>query len=116
LAIKLEEYMKFFIDTANLDEIREASEMELIDGVTTNPSLVAKEKHVDFKKHIAKICEVVSGDVSAEVYFPRCLVPECDGVKCTTQIIKETLWDKFYMAAPPRQRHFAEQYKIVKRA
>ena len=59
--------MKFFIDTANLDEIREASEMGLIDGVTTNPSLVAKEGDVDFKEHIAKICELVKGDVSAEV-------------------------------------------------
>ncbi len=59
--------MKFFIDTANLDEIREATEMGLIDGVTTNPSLVAKEGDVDFKLHIAKICEIVKGDVSAEV-------------------------------------------------
>ena len=59
--------MKFFIDTANLDEIREANEMGLIDGVTTNPSLVAKEGDVDFKEHIAKICELVKGDVSAEV-------------------------------------------------
>jgi len=59
--------MKFFIDTANLDEIREANEMGLIDGVTTNPSLVAKEGNVDFKEHIAKICGMVKGDVSAEV-------------------------------------------------
>jgi transaldolase len=59
--------MKFFIDTANLAEIREASELGLIDGVTTNPSLVAKEGDVDFKEHIAKICELVDGDVSAEV-------------------------------------------------
>jgi transaldolase len=59
--------MKFFIDTANLDEIREANELGLIDGVTTNPSLVAKEGDVDFKEHIAKICSIVKGDVSAEV-------------------------------------------------
>lgn len=59
--------MKFFIDTANLNEIREATELGLIDGVTTNPSLVAKEGGVDFKKHIAAICELVQGDVSAEV-------------------------------------------------
>jgi transaldolase len=59
--------MKFFIDTANLDEIREAATLGLIDGVTTNPSLVAKEGGVDFKKHIAAICEIVQGDVSAEV-------------------------------------------------
>jgi transaldolase len=59
--------MKFFIDTANLDEIRECSELGLIDGVTTNPSLVAKEGNVDFKEHLAKICEMVKGDISAEV-------------------------------------------------
>ncbi len=59
--------MKFFIDTANLDEIKEAVELGLIDGVTTNPSLVAREGDVDFKKHIAKICKLVKGDVSAEV-------------------------------------------------
>ena len=62
--------MKFFIDTANLDEIREAKELGLIDGVTTNPSLVAKEgckNRGDFKKLIYEICEVVQGPVSAEV-------------------------------------------------
>ena len=59
--------MKFFIDTANLDEIRQANELGMIDGVTTNPSLVAKEGDVDFKEHIAAICELVNGDVSAEV-------------------------------------------------
>jgi transaldolase len=59
--------MKFFLDSANLNEIREAAETGLIDGVTTNPSLIAKEGGVDFKNHIAAICEVVKGDVSAEV-------------------------------------------------
>lgn len=59
--------MKFFIDTANLDEIKEANDLGLLDGVTTNPSLVAKEGDVDFNEHIAKICEIVKGDVSAEV-------------------------------------------------
>ena len=62
--------MKFFIDTANLDEIREAKELGMIDGVTTNPTLVAKEGYknrADFKKLIYEICEVVQGPVSAEV-------------------------------------------------
>ncbi|HMF55142.1 MAG TPA: transaldolase family protein, partial [Pyrinomonadaceae bacterium] len=59
--------MKFFIDTANLDEIREAASLGMADGVTTNPSLVAKEGGVDFKQHIAAICEIVEGPVSAEV-------------------------------------------------
>lgn len=59
--------MKFFIDTANLNEIREANDMGVIDGVTTNPSLVSKEGNVDFKEHIAAICATVKGDVSVEV-------------------------------------------------
>ncbi|MDQ3474614.1 MAG: fructose-6-phosphate aldolase [Acidobacteriota bacterium] len=59
--------MKFFLDTANLDEIREAAKLGLADGVTTNPSLIAKEGDVDFKEHIAAICKIVSGPVSAEV-------------------------------------------------
>lgn len=59
--------MKFFLDTANLNEIREAATIGIADGVTTNPSLIAKEGDVDFKQHIAAICEIVSGPVSAEV-------------------------------------------------
>lgn len=59
--------MKFFIDTANLDEIKEANDMGVLDGVTTNPTLCAKVGVRDFEAHIAKICEMVEGDVSAEV-------------------------------------------------
>ena len=59
--------MKFFIDTADLDEIEEANELGVLDGVTTNPSLCAKIGVADFEGHIAKICNMVSGDVSAEV-------------------------------------------------
>ena len=58
--------MKFFLDTANLDEIREAAGIGLLDGVTTNPSLIAKEG-AEFKKRIIEICEIVKGPVSAEV-------------------------------------------------
>ncbi len=58
--------MKFFLDTANLDEIREGASLGLADGVTTNPSLIAKEGNVDFNQHIAAICEIVQGPVSAE--------------------------------------------------
>lgn len=59
--------MKFFIDTADLAEIKEANDMGILDGVTTNPSLCAKIGVKDFEGHIAKICEIVEGDVSAEV-------------------------------------------------
>ena len=58
--------MKFFIDTAELDEIRELSATGLVDGVTTNPSLIAKSGR-DFREVIAEICNVVDGPVSAEV-------------------------------------------------
>jgi len=58
--------MKFFIDSANLQEIKEAASMGLLDGVTTNPSLVAKEGK-DFRKLLDEICAVVDGDISAEV-------------------------------------------------
>ncbi|MFP3980448.1 MAG: fructose-6-phosphate aldolase [Desulfobacterales bacterium] len=57
--------MKFFIDTANVDEIREANEMGMVDGVTTNPSLIAKEGR-DFKEIIQEICRIVDGPISAE--------------------------------------------------
>ena len=62
--------MKFFIDTANLDQIKEAQDLGVLDGVTTNPSLMAKEgiKGTDnILKHYIDICKIVEGDVSAEV-------------------------------------------------
>lgn len=62
--------MKFFIDTANLDQIREAQDLGVLDGVTTNPSLMAKEGikgAENVKNHYKAICEIVDGDVSAEV-------------------------------------------------
>jgi len=62
--------MKFFIDTANLADIREAQEMGVLDGVTTNPSLMAKEGITgkdNVMRHYKQICDIVEGDVSAEV-------------------------------------------------
>ncbi len=58
--------MKFFIDTANIDEIKEANNMGMVDGVTTNPSLIAKEDG-SFESLIKTICQTVDGPVSAEV-------------------------------------------------
>jgi len=66
--------MKFFIDTANLDEIRKGVEMGMVDGVTTNPSLVAKEDK-PFLEILKEICSVVDGPVSAEV-----VSLDCDGM------------------------------------
>ena len=62
--------MKFFIDTANIEQIKEAAELGILDGVTTNPSLMAQEGITgedNILKHYVKICELVDGDVSAEV-------------------------------------------------
>ncbi|MEM6895224.1 MAG: fructose-6-phosphate aldolase [Bacteroidota bacterium] len=62
--------MKFFIDTANLDQIKEAQQLGVLDGVTTNPSLMAKEGITgtnNILKHYVDICDIVEGDVSAEV-------------------------------------------------
>ena len=62
--------MKFFIDTANLEQITEAQNLGVLDGVTTNPSLMAKEGITgdsNIISHYKKICEIVDGDVSAEV-------------------------------------------------
>jgi len=62
--------MRFFIDTANLDQIKEANDLGILDGVTTNPSLMAKEGisgEENFLNHYKTICEIVDGDVSAEV-------------------------------------------------
>jgi transaldolase len=58
--------MKFFLDTANVREIKEAHSMGMVDGVTTNPSLIAKEGR-DFEEVIKEICEIVDGPVNAEV-------------------------------------------------
>jgi len=66
--------MKIFIDTANINEIRDAASMGVLDGVTTNPSLVAKEGK-DFKVLLKEICSVVDGDISAEV-----VATELDGM------------------------------------
>lgn len=63
--------MQIFLDTANVDEIREGAAMGIVDGVTTNPSLVAKEGK-NFKTLVGEICEIISGPVSAEVVSTTC--------------------------------------------
>ena len=62
--------MKFFIDTASLKQIEEARDLGILDGVTTNPSLMAKEGitgEENIRRHYQNICDIVDGDVSAEV-------------------------------------------------
>jgi transaldolase len=63
--------MKFFLDTANLDELRAGAALGIVDGVTTNPSLVAREG-MDFRALVGKICEIIPGPVSAEVVSVKC--------------------------------------------
>lgn len=75
--------MKFFIDTANLSDIAEAEALGILDGVTTNPSLMAKEKisgEQNVMEHYAKICEITEGDVSAEV-----ISTDLDGMKAEAE-------------------------------
>jgi len=64
--------MKIFIDTANLKEIREAASWGLLDGITTNPSLISKEGHKEINKFYEEICKIVPGPVSAEVISQDC--------------------------------------------
>ena len=102
--------MKIFLDTANLDELRTGAGWGIVDGVTTNPSLIAKEGN-PFEDQIRRICEVVAGDVSAEVVATEAdqmieqgrelarihpnVVVKCpvtrDGIKATAALAKEGL-------------------------
>ena len=66
IALELESNMKFFVDSADLDQIAELNDIGLVDGVTTNPSIIAKSGR-DFKEVIAEICKITDGHVSAEV-------------------------------------------------
>lgn len=91
--------MKFFIDTANIEEIKSANDLGLLDGVTTNPSLVAKEGR-EFKELIKEICDIVDGPVSAEVVSTdtegmikeaRDLVKIADNIAVKIPLIKDGL-------------------------
>jgi transaldolase len=91
--------MKFFIDTANLDEIKEAAKLGILDGVTTNPSLIAKEKK-DFRILLKEICAIVDGPISAEVISTdyngilseaRSLIKIHDNIVVKVPLIKEGL-------------------------
>jgi transaldolase len=91
--------MKFFIDTANIEEIKSANDLGLLDGVTTNPSLVAKEGR-EFKELIKEICDIVDGPVSAEVVSTdtggmikeaRDLVKIADNIVVKIPLIKDGL-------------------------
>jgi transaldolase len=75
--------VKFFLDTANLDEIRQAASLGVLDGVTTNPSLIAKEG-AEFERRIYDICEIVQGPVSAEV-----VSTDADGMVAEAQKLKK---------------------------
>jgi len=72
--------MKFFIDTANVNEIRDAASLGVVDGVTTNPSLIAREGR-DFKQVIAEICSIVDGPISAEAVSLKAEEMVAEGVE-----------------------------------
>ncbi|MGD2029885.1 MAG: fructose-6-phosphate aldolase [Desulfobacterales bacterium] len=114
--------MKFFIDTANIDEIREANSMGMVDGVTTNPSLIAKEGR-DFEDIIKEICQIVDGPISAEVISTDTegMIKEArhlakihdnivvkipmivDGLKATRRLAKEGIKTNVTLAFSPLQ-------------
>ena len=89
--------MKFFIDTANLDQIRQAQDLGILDGVTTNPSLMAKEGisgEAAVQAHYRAICDIVDGDVSAEV-----IATDFDGMISEGQILAD-LHDNIVVKVP----------------
>ncbi|MGD8700898.1 MAG: fructose-6-phosphate aldolase [Desulfosarcina sp.] len=114
--------MKFFIDTANVDEIKDAHAMGMVDGVTTNPSLIAKEGRV-FQEVIKEICEIVDGPISAEVIsleadgmvsearelatiHPNVVIKvpmTVDGLKATRQLAKENIKTNVTLVFSPLQ-------------
>jgi transaldolase len=67
--------MRIFLDTANIEEIREAAKLGVLSGVTTNPTLMAKERGVEYRQRVVEICEVVKGPVSAE-----CIARDVPGI------------------------------------
>ena len=82
--------MKIFLDTANIDEIRDAASLGVLDGVTTNPSLMSKENRGDYKDVLKEICDIVQGPVSAEVVAEECeemLVQARDLAKISDHIV-----------------------------
>jgi len=114
--------MKFFLDTANIDEIKDATSMGMVDGVTTNPSLIAKEGR-DFEEVIKEICEIVDGPISAEVIstdtegmlkearhlagLHKNIVVKIpmtvDGIKATCQLTKEGIKTNVTLVFSPLQ-------------
>ena len=114
--------MKFFLDTANIDEIKDANSMGMVDGVTTNPSLIAKEGR-DFEEVIQEICEIVDGPISAEVIstdtegmlkearhlagLHKNIVVKIpmtvDGIKATCQLTKEGIKTNVTLVFSPLQ-------------
>jgi transaldolase len=83
--------MKFFLDTANLDELKKASAWGIIDGVTTNPSLIAREG-VPIEEQIRRICDIVDGDVSP--FVGRLDVIGANGMELIRQIV--TIYRNYY--------------------
>ncbi|NLY55422.1 MAG: fructose-6-phosphate aldolase [Firmicutes bacterium] len=114
--------MKLFLDTANIDEIREAASLGVIAGVTTNPSLVAKEGR-DFREVVSQICEIVDGPISAEVVSTEAAgmireaeelaswhknivikIPICwEGLKATSVLSKQGIKTNLTLAFTPNQ-------------
>ncbi len=97
--------MKFFLDTANINEIREAASLGILDGVTTNPSLIAKEGK-PFKATILEICKIVQGPVSAEVIAT-------DAGSMCKEAQEYASWDKHVVVKLPTTREGLKACKCL---
>jgi transaldolase len=98
--------MRIFLDTANIDHIKAAAKLGIISGVTTNPSLIAKEMHMDYKSAIKTICGIVNGPVSVEVIAPNVIVKipcTANGIEATSIISKEGIAVNMTLIFSPNQ-------------
>ncbi len=115
--------MRIFLDTANIDQIRQAATLGIVSGVTTNPSLVSKEKTADYEATIKKICSIIPGPISVEVlvegvqetieqakhistWAPNVVIKipaTADGLEATTALSKEGIKVNFTLCFSPNQ-------------
>ena len=115
--------MRIFLDTANIDQIRQAAKLGVISGITTNPSLVSKEATADYETTIKEICSIISGPISAEVlvegaqamieqaqriatWAPNIVIKipaTADGLEATSALAREGIGVNFTLCFSPNQ-------------
>jgi transaldolase len=100
--------MRLFLDTANIDEVRDAVRMGILSGVTTNPTLMAKEKGISYRERVVEICEAVRGPVSAE-----CVSRELDALLAEAREVAS--WDEHVVVKIPIDETGLEATSILSR-